>query len=126
MYKQKEVTKKPAPKSKAVEGGIVAGPEGTVEKTKAVKEKPTTSGNEKPVVVSRKHYIITGSFKQEQNANKYMETMKSKGFASAVTIPKNGMYLVGIESFSSLTKAMARQEELLNEYKLESWILTVK
>jgi hypothetical protein len=33
---------------------------------------------------------------------------------------------VGVESFSSLSQAMKRQEQLLNEKKLESWILTVR
>ena len=125
--KQEIVKKKPIsnPENKSADGGIVAGPESTVEK-KSVKAETITPAVKKTTVTSRRHYIITGSFKEEKNANKYVDLMRSKGFSSPVTIPRKGMYLVGVESFSSLTKAMARQEEMLAQFKLESWILTVK
>ena len=121
--KQEIVKQKPIVKPE--NAGIVAGPESTVEK-KSVKAEIITPAVKKTTIVSRRHYIITGSFKDEKNANKYVDMMRSKGFSSPVAIPHNGMYLVGVESFSSLTKAMARQEEMLSQYKLESWILTIK
>ncbi len=122
IVKQNPIAK---PENKPVEGGIVAGPESTVEK-ESIKTATTTPAVKKTTITSRRHYIITGSFKEEKNANKYVDMMRGKGFSSPVAIPRNGMYLVGVESFSSLTKAMARQEEMLSQYKLESWILTVK
>ncbi len=125
--KQEVVKAKPIPKpgNKTTDGGIVAGPESTVEK-KSVTAETITQAVKKTTIKSRRHFIVTGSFKEEKNANKYVELMRNKGFSSPDVIPRNGMYLVGIESFSSLTKAMARQEEMLAQYKLESWILTVK
>ena len=108
------------------ESGIVAGPESTVKEPQVKEEKVNIPVVKKPAVSSRRHFIIVGSFKEEANANRYVETMRSKGFDTPVTIPHNGMYLVGVESFSSLTQAMKRQEELLSKYKLESWILTVR
>ena len=108
------------------ENEIVAGPESTVQETKVEEEKVDVSIAKTPVVTSRRHFIIVGSFQKEANADKYAETMKSKGFDSPVTIPRNGMFLVGVESFPSLSQAMKRQEELLSKQKLESWILTVK
>ena len=110
---------------KKKESEIVAGPESTV-KEPEVKEQAESTVAKKPVVTSRRHFIIVGSFKEEANADKYAQTMRNKGFDSPITIPRNGMYLVGVESFTSLTQAMKRQEELLNKYKLESWILTVR
>jgi len=121
--KQEVVKQKPIVKPENT--GIVAGPESTVEK-KSVKAETITPAVKKTTIVSRRHYIITGSFKDERNANKYVDMMRSKGFSSPVAIPHNGMHLIGVESFSSLTKAMARQEEMLTQYKLESWILTIK
>ncbi len=128
---RQEIVKKPAitpiTTNNKKESKIVAGPESTVkEKNQQVKEQTGSTAVKKPAVTSRRHFIIVGSFKEEANANKYAETMRNKGFDTPVTIPRNGMYLVGVESFSSLTQAMKRQEELLNKYKLESWILTVK
>jgi cell division protein FtsN len=122
VVKQKPISES---ESKPEDDGIVAGPESTVEK-KAVKAEEITPAVKKTTIISQSHYIITGSFKKEKNANKYVDLMRSKGFSSPVAIPHNGMYLVGVESFSSLTKAMARQEEVLSQYRLESWILTVK
>ena len=123
--KQEIVKQKPISKPKTEADGIVAGPESTVEK-KTIKAETITPAVKKTTITSRRHYIITGSFKEEKNANKYVDLMRGKGFSSPVAIPRKGMYLVGVESFSSLTKAMARQEEMLTQYKLESWILTVK
>jgi nucleoid DNA-binding protein/cell division septation protein DedD len=122
IIKQKPISKS---KSKTEDNGIVAGPESTVEK-KTVKAEVITPAVKKTTITTRRHYIITGSFKEEKNANKYVDMMRGKGFSSPVAIPHNGMYLVGVESFSSLTKAMSRQEKMLSQYKLESWILTVK
>ena len=123
----KPIVTPPVTTDKKKENEIVAGPESTVKETPVVKEeKVNIPVKKKPAVTSRRHYIIVGSFKEEANANKFVETMKSKGFDAPVTIPRNGMYLVGVESFSSLSQAMKRQEQLLNEKKLESWILTVR
>ena len=105
---------------------IEAGPESTVKEPEVKPEPVKKPVKKKPAITSRRHYIIVGSFQEEANANKFVDSMRSKGFASPVTIPRNGMYSVGIESFSSLPKAMKRQEELLKTMKLESWILTVK
>jgi len=115
----------PITTEKKKQNDIVAGPESTV-KEPEVKQETISTTAKKPVVTSRRHFIIVGSFKEEANADKYAQTMRNKGFESPVTIPRNGMYLVGVESFPSLTQAMKRQEELLNKYKLESWILTVR
>ena len=128
---KQEVVHKPVVKPevspvKKQESEIVAGPESTVKKPAVKEEKVNIPVTKKPVVSSRRHFIIVGSFKEEANANKFAETMKNKGFDTPVTIPRNGMYLVGVESFPSLTQAMKRQEELLSKYKLESWILTVR
>jgi len=105
---------------------IEAGPESTVKESEVKPEPVKEPVKKKPAVASRRHFIIVGSFQEEVNANKFVETMRKKGFDSPVTIPRNGMYLVGVESFTSLSRAMKRQEELLNKMKLESWILTVK
>jgi nucleoid DNA-binding protein len=126
VIEQPKTNKKPLPKpvkqeKPTTKSEIVAGPVSTVT-VKSDKKKEVKV----PVVKQRRHFIIVGSFKDQANAMKYADNMKQKGFTSSVTIPKNGRYLVGVESFTSLTKAMARQEELLNKYKLESWILTVK
>jgi cell division septation protein DedD/nucleoid DNA-binding protein len=105
---------------------IEAGPESTVGEPEVKPEPVKEPVKKKTVAASRRHFIIVGSFQEEANANKFVKTMRSKGFESPVTIPHNGMYLVGVESFVSLPKAMKRQEELLSKMKLENWILTVK
>ncbi|NPA37367.1 MAG: SPOR domain-containing protein [Chlorobi bacterium] len=131
VIKQEVHTTKPVPKPVAqaekpvsTNSGIVAGPESTV--TEKTQKKESSGVATAPVVKQRRHFIIVGSFKDKKNAERYTETMKKKGFTDPVTIPRNDMYLVGVESFTSLTKALSRQEELLNQYKIESWILTVK
>jgi hypothetical protein len=106
--------------------GIEAGPESSVEEKPVVKPKETAV---KPVTTpsgEKRHHLITGSFKEEQNADKYIQSMIKKGFTESIKLHRNNMFMVSVGSEATLSKAMTRQEEILNQHKLESWIMTVK
>lgn len=74
----------------------------------------------------RKHHIIVGSFKIQKNAEKLVTTLKAKGFENATSFSHNNLYMVSAASFESLLEARNAQEKVLQEQKLENWILTKK
>ena len=73
-----------------------------------------------------RHHIIVGSFKDEANAQKLVKKLKESGFESATSFTHNNMVLVSAESYESLLKARDAQEKVLQEKRMENWILTKK
>lgn len=73
-----------------------------------------------------KHYIIVGSFKEKTNADKLVEKLKANGFEEASVLSHNNMMLVSAVSYKSVLKAREAQERVLQEQKMENWILTKK
>ncbi|PWE01449.1 SPOR domain-containing protein [Marinilabilia rubra] len=73
-----------------------------------------------------KHQVIVGSFKNQQNAEKLVSELKSKGFKNASHFTHNNLHMVSAASFESLPEARNAQEKILQEQKLENWILTKK
>ena len=113
---------KVAQPTEQVSSGIIAGP--SIKKTE---EKPVPKPVQKTVTTSSKiHHIIVGSFKDAANADRFVETLKGQGFTDCKAIPRRNMTLVSISSFAKIREAEAKQEEILNEKKMESWILTRK
>jgi nucleoid DNA-binding protein len=81
---------------------------------------------EEPVVVStRQHHIIVGSFRDEAKAGEQMQMLINKGYATASILPYKGRYLLSVEWYPSVNKALQRQEELLNELQMENWVLSL-
>ncbi len=97
------------------QGEVVASPEVKKE------EKPVVI---KPVEINKPHHIIAGSFKNMVNAERYMNSLRAKGFDDCAVIEHNSMTLVSIGSYRKVNEAQKRQEEILDKYRIESWILT--
>ncbi|WP_010662078.1 SPOR domain-containing protein [Marinilabilia salmonicolor] len=73
-----------------------------------------------------RHHIIVGSFKEKANAEKLVKKLKANGFVDASVLPYNNMVLVSAVSYESVLKAREAQERVLQEQKMENWILTKK
>ena len=74
--------------------------------------------------VEKPHQLIVGSFSTEANANKMIEKLKAKGFDQCSWIMHNDRYLVSLQAFAKVYEAQARQEEILESDRMESWIIT--
>lgn len=72
--------------------------------------------------LERRYNIIVGSYKEKAPADKRVESLVAKGFTKAFVIYHSDWYMVVIESFDSLVEAEARQEEIVDNYRIESWI----
>lgn len=105
------------------EGEIVAGPQSKKEDIKT-EEKPAEVKS--AVDRTKPHHIIVGSFKNMDNAERYLKSLKDKGYDQCTALQSNSMTLISIQSFDKLYKAHAMQEEILEKHRLESWILTKK
>ncbi|MFW5890215.1 MAG: SPOR domain-containing protein [Marinilabiliaceae bacterium] len=71
-----------------------------------------------------RHHIIVGSFSKESNAIELVEKLKNEGFDSAMTFKHNNLTLVSADSFKSLSDAYDAQQKILQEQRMENWILT--
>jgi nucleoid DNA-binding protein/cell division septation protein DedD len=76
-------------------------------------KKDSTTTKVAPVLTGgdSKFHVIGGSFKDEENSEKYILKLKEKGINGFVLGKKGSLYLVGIESFDNEADA----QELLNE-----------
>ncbi len=79
-----------------------------------------------PEITTRQHHIIIGSFKDETNALQLITNLKNKGYNESSILNYQGRFLVSAEWYSSVDKALERQEELLKELQMENWVLTLK
>lgn len=80
-----------------------------------------------PITISdKKFHIIVATLKSEQQANDHVSKLKDKGFANALVLPHGEKYLVSIDAENDLISADARQEEIVNQYRIESYVLTIK
>jgi len=81
---------------------------------------------EEPVATFPQHHIILGSFKEQQKADQLLDKLRNKGYTDASIFERNGYLMVSVEWHSSVRKALERQEILLQELRMDSWVLTLK
>lgn len=79
-----------------------------------------------PEITTRQHHIIIGSFKDETNALQLITKLKNKGYNESSILNYQDRFLVSVEWYSSVNKALERQEELLKELQMENWVLSLK
>ncbi len=104
---------------------------------KVVKPKPVVVKKE-PVVVeepkvdnSEPHegepgiYIIVASFKSKDTAVKKVKQLINDGYENAECLIKGNMYYVSIDSDTSFRKMEKRQEELVDNKRIESWLYQI-
>lgn len=98
----------------------VAPPETAKPATEAAPKVAAPSGN------GIAYHIIVRTFSSDKDAAAYVDKLKAKGFASATYFSRGSKYVVSIDNRASIVEADARQEEIVNQYRIESYVLTVK
>lgn len=68
------------------------------------------------------YYLIVGSFKDKENALKYVNDLKAKGYNSSLVIRPNGIYSVSASSFPDRANAELKKQELVGTFP-EIWIV---
>ncbi len=112
----------PAQKKEAVKDSTVTLVSKPVEKPVEVKKvsQPVSA------VGKNEYHIIVGSFKLEKNAVNMVDKLKKEGFGEAQIIPKGSLFLVSAESDPVYRKIEARQQYVLENNRMESWVYKVK
>ena len=74
------------------------------------------------------YYIVGGSFKTEESAEKCLNGIKNQGFENASTLDKNekGYIRVYYESFAEKADALVRLDEIKSKYDNSAWLLFQK
>ncbi len=84
---------------------------------------------EKQEIVEKSHYyIVGGSFKTQESANKCINGLKRQGFENASSLEMNdkGNIRVYYESFAKKSDALIRLEAIKKEYNESAWLLFQK
>jgi cell division septation protein DedD len=72
------------------------------------------------------YHVIAGTFSNESQANEFVLKMREKGFSAAVVIPRGNKFLVSLDSRTDFIEAEARQEEIVNTYRIENYLLLIR
>ena len=74
--------------------------------------------------VRSEYYLIGGSFKKEENAKKYFQQMKEKGYEPFHLEKKGNFYIVGIGIFDTEREAFIAQANFIDKYPDSgAWVL---
>jgi cell division septation protein DedD len=89
----------------------MAAPAQEIAKEPVVVEKPELA----PVANNDRYFLIGGSFREENNANTFIEMMKKEGFDAEDLGVFNGLHRISIQRFSNFQEAKERLNELRAE-----------
>jgi len=81
--------------------------------TSVVEEEPVPE--KQGEVVSGKYYLVGGSFKEEENAETFLQTLKGKGFEPFHMGKYGNFFIVGIGSYNTENEAIAAKDEYLEQ-----------
>lgn len=68
------------------------------------------------------YVIVAGSFKNQENADKYVSRLKAKGYAPIILDAANGMHMVCYGSYSDLNTANQKLQDIKASENPEAWI----
>jgi len=81
---------------------------------------------EKPIDVNKKmYYLVAGSFKSKENAEKFVNDLKAKLYPNAMMLdnPKKGFYTVAYDRFADKETANLELKKINSKEKSGSWII---
>ena len=75
------------------------------------------------VVVSKKYYLIAGSFSVEKNASKLLLKLKKLNYNSSIIKSDNGLLRVSYGQYATRENALASLKDIKSKNN-EAWLLT--
>lgn len=107
---------------KAVDEGNYLETPKSEEKTEPIADETTVPEIVVPVVSEAKNYfVITGSFKSEENAVTQVTTLKEEGFSPEIVTTDNGFYRVCAMACGDLNTAVTKKDSIAKNFP-GSWI----
>ena len=75
--------------------------------------------------ISKRYFIIGGAFELIENAGKYVDELKGKGFPASIVYKNHrGLYVVGIKDFSDKETAQAQLSQIRSTENSDAWLIT--
>jgi nucleoid DNA-binding protein len=107
---------------KDVDEGVKTEEVKTAESTPpAVEVQPQASIIETPANEENVYFLITGSFKSEDNALTQVNTLKAEGFTPEIVIAPNGFFRVCAMACSDMNTALSKKDSITAEFP-GAWI----
>ena len=82
----------------------------------AAEVKPLEEIAAPPVVEANSYFLITGSFKSEQNAMSQVNVLKSQGFNPEIVVAPNGFYRVCAMACSDMNTALTKKDSIAGQF----------
>ena len=67
-------------------------------------------------------YVVTGSFREPQNADNYLAEMKKQGLKAQIIVAPNGFHLVCTYCGQNLKDVLGALQSARNNVQPESWV----
>lgn len=87
-----------------------------------------TNDDDKTMHDEQTYFVIMGSFRRKDNAERFKETLKVKGFNPVILLSENGLHRVSVDSYSKEADARARILNIRYEFQEheDTWLLIRK
>jgi arginine deiminase len=87
-----------------------------------------TDDDDKTMHDEKTYFVIMGSFRRQDNAERFKETLKVKGFDPVILLSENGLHRVSVDSYSKEADARARILNIRYEFQEheDTWLLIRK
>lgn len=73
-------------------------------------------------------FVIIGSFRNKDNADRYKETLKTKGFEPVILLSETGLHRVSVDSYNMENDARTKIMQIRSQFKEheDTWLLIRK
>ena len=107
----------------AVDAGVkIENDRETTEKVNSVvEEQPKAEVPEPPVASDNVYFLITGSFKSEENAITQVNMLKGEGFTPEIVVAPNGFFRVCAMACSDMNTAVQKKDSITAKFP-GAWI----
>ncbi len=76
----------------------------------------------------KSYFVIIGSFRNRDNADRFKETLRMKGFEPVILLSETGLHRVSVDSFNRENDARARIMQIRSQFEehADTWLLIRK
>ncbi len=87
-----------------------------------------TSDEDKDQHDEKAYFVIIGSFRNKDNADRYLETIQNKGFEPVILLSETGLHRVSVDSYNMENDARARIMQIRSQFQEheDTWLLIRK
>ena len=121
-------TQKIAPKPVPVKSETVVEPANAKQSVRSAEERVTAANGEAKDLGSKKFYIILGSYKMYDGAEKFKKQLIAEDFFPGILINEAGLFRISVNSYDDEATARSRIAEIRQKFPKYSdlWLLIKK